>query len=220
MSHIAKPKIQELQRQVGAKDDGYWGENSQDSLLCSGYLLALDYDIIREELFDGSISQSQFAGLERLIKVFNEFNGIAINPLNACYMLATSYHETAHTMQPIKEYGRGRGRKYGRPVNGRVYYGRGDVQLTWYRNYRKMSKKLGVNLVSNPDLALVPEISGKIMLIGMRDGDFTTKSLSDYIKYGLDFEFVNARRIINGTDRDEDIAEYAQIFLRSIVLVR
>ncbi len=36
-------------------------------------------------------------------------------------------------MQPIEEYGRGKGRKYGAPAGpyGKIYFGRGYVQLTW-----------------------------------------------------------------------------------------
>ncbi len=48
------------------------------------------------------------------------------------YALATAYWETARTVQPIREYGRGRGRRYGRkdPQTGQTYYGRGLVQHT------------------------------------------------------------------------------------------
>ncbi len=42
------------------------------------------------------------------------------------YVLATTIHETARTMQPIEEYGRGKGRAYG-PTG---FWGRGFVQLT------------------------------------------------------------------------------------------
>ena len=41
-----------------------------------------------------------------------------------------------------------------------------------------------------------------------RYGDFTGKKLSDYIKPGS-VDYVNARRIVNGTDCAEQIADYA-----------
>jgi hypothetical protein len=46
------------------------------------------------------------------------------------------------------------------------------------------------------------------MSYGMRNGSFTGKKLSDYIS-GTTADYVNARRIINGTDRAELIAGYA-----------
>src|SRR6185369_17418114 len=55
----------------------------------------------------------------------------------AAYMLATVFHECAGTWQPIEEYGKGKGLKYGTPDTrtGQVYYGRGYTQNTWYDNY-------------------------------------------------------------------------------------
>ncbi len=75
-------------------------------------------------------------------------------------MLATAYWETAQTMEPIEEYGKGAGRPYGEPdpATEQTYYGRGYVQLTWLPNYEKASKEIydiefdagGVDLVNNP----------------------------------------------------------------------
>ena len=51
------------------------------------------------------------------------------------------------------------------------------------------------------------------MIVGMLGGHFTGLSLSKCINYGLYFEFVKARKIINGTDKDRLIADYAVKFL-------
>ena len=54
------------------------------------------------------------------------------DPRFVAYALATAYHETARTMAPIAEWGRGQGKPYGvatGPYQQR-YYGRGLVQLT------------------------------------------------------------------------------------------
>lgn len=48
------------------------------------------------------------------------------------------------------------------PGDGPKYIGRGILQLTGRANYTNMSKKLGVDLVNNPELACNPEISTKI----------------------------------------------------------
>ena len=121
-------------------------------------------------------------------------------------MLATSFHETARTMQPIREYGRGKGMRY-----GTTYYGRGFVQLTWEANYRKASAVAGVDLVAHPDRALELPIAAAILFDGMIKGWFTGPRLADYIS-GTLCDFVQARRIINGTDRATLIAEHAVRF--------
>ncbi|HEX2077793.1 MAG TPA: glycoside hydrolase family 19 protein [Longimicrobium sp.] len=136
------------------------------------------------------------------------------------YMLATVKHECADRWQPIEEFGKGQGYKYGKPVtvtdsSGKqytnVYYGRGYVQLTWDYNYRSMGEKLGNRLLYEPSLALDPEVAYRIMSLGMRQGSFTGVGLSKYINADR-CDYVNARRIINGTDKAQTIAGYAQKF--------
>ena len=129
------------------------------------------------------------------------------------YAFATTYHETAFTMMPIKEYG---GESYLRGKPYYPYYGRGYVQLTWEDNYRKMGNKLGVNMLgSNMDKALQPDIAAEVMYVGMRDGDFTGKKLSTYFSATIN-DPVNARRIINGTDKAQTIAGYHEKFLSAL----
>ena len=48
------------------------------------------------------------------------------------------------------------------PGDGHAFRGRGFTQLTGRSNYAQASKALGVDLVSNPDLASDPEIAAKI----------------------------------------------------------
>ena len=127
----------------------------------------------------------------------------------AAYMLATTKHECGSEWQPIKEYDRGKGRKYGEPAaNGKVFFGRGFVQLTWAGNYKAMSEYCGCDLYANPDAALDPDIAYKIMSQGMRSGSFTGASLKRFFNDD-DCQWVEARRIINGTDCAEKIAGYA-----------
>jgi hypothetical protein len=76
-----------------------------------------------------------------------------------------------------------------------------------------MGTKLGVNMLGdNKDRALEPSIAAEVMYAGMRDGDFTSKKLSDYFSATVN-DPVNARRIINGTDRAQTIAGYHEKFL-------
>lgn len=165
-------------------------------------------------VFGTSLSQKQVDGME-LILTEAQMRGVGLRHL--AYILATVYHETARTMQPIAEFGKGKGRKYGVPAgpHGHVYYGRGYVQLTWLENYQKASGAVGVDLVKNPDRAMEPRIAFVIMFKGMEEGWFTGKKLTDYI-LGTKTDYKNARRIINGTDKAALIAGYAVAFEKAL----
>lgn len=123
----------------------------------------------------------------------------------AAYVLATTWHESGHTMLPVRERG---GETYLKAKAYWPYVGMGFVQLTWKRNYEFAGKKLGVDFVGNPRLLLDPEHAGDILVQGMTAGWFTGRKLADYITLQKS-NFVGARRIINGTDRAGLIANYA-----------
>ncbi|NTI22055.1 hypothetical protein G6M87_09285 [Rhizobium rhizogenes] len=95
--------------------------------------------------------------------------------------------------------------------DGWRYRGRGYCQITGRNNYVRFSTLLGVDLVTNPDLALQDDVAAKIIVTGMRDGIFTGKKLSDYFT-PTSSDWINARRIINSLDRANDIAGYAKQF--------
>jgi putative chitinase len=130
------------------------------------------------------------------------------------YGLATAWHEAR--LVPQAEWGKGKGRPYAKPGKyGQPQYGRGLVQLTWDRNYEWADKAIGAGglLLKNFDLALKPDIAADILVMGMEQGAFTGKKLADYISdRGTPEGFRAARRIINGTDRAADIADYAERF--------
>src|SRR5262249_44518908 len=160
----------------------------------------------------GRLTQGQVDGLNELLDEIGA--DAAITDVRwFAYMLATAYHETARTFQPIEEIGKGRGRPYGVPdrSTGQTYYGRGLVQLTWKRNYQIFGSILGIDLVNDTALALEPGIAYKIMSIGMTRGLFTGKKLADYIN-DRKSDYVNARRIINELDKADLIAGYAVKF--------
>jgi hypothetical protein len=128
----------------------------------------------------------------------------------AAYMLATVKHECAGTWQPIAEYGKGAGKKYGipDPKTGQTYYGRGFVQLTWRENYQAMAQVFGIDFVHEPDLVMRPEVAYQIMSYGMRKGSFTGVKLALYI-HDACCDYIHARKIINGLDCADKIASYA-----------
>ncbi|WP_343621601.1 hypothetical protein [Acinetobacter proteolyticus] len=162
------------------------------------------FDILRKKF--GKLSQSQIDGINFLVSVLGEDKTII--PTQVAYILATAWHETAKTMQPVIEYG---SEKYLKSKQYYPYIGYGYVQLTWLANYKKMGDYLKIDLVKNPKLALQADIAARVMIVGMKKGMFTGKKLADYINQdGKDY--INARRIINGTDKAELIAGYAEIF--------
>ena len=97
--------------------------------------------------------------------------------------------------------------------DGWLYRGRGQVHITGRDNYKKASGKLGLDLVSNPDLALHHNISSRILCAGMVEGWFTGKKLSDYTNYK------DMRRVVNGTDSSGKIAGYAVKFEAALRLI-
>ena len=164
------------------------------------------FDHVRREPFKG-LSQGQVDGLNYKLDVWEKH--YSQHPLkHLAYCLATSFWETGRKMLPVREIGKGRGRKYGRRAGpyGHVYYGRGDVQLTWHRNYVFAGKKIGVDLEKNPEKALDPAVSARVLFQGCLEGWFTGKKLSDYKSYR------NMRRVVNGTDKASTIAALAMHF--------
>lgn len=177
----------------------------------------------RKTLFSGKFKQSQVDGLNAILDEW-EKNYYDDDDRWLAYMLATAHHETDRRMQPIEEYGKGKGRPYGTNLKmnrtryfdtNNIFYGRGFVQLTWYENYEKAGKKLGINLIKNPEKALDLKYATKIMFLGMMEGWFTGKKLSDYLNDNKG-DVYNARRIINGTDKASLIADYAFDYYASI----
>jgi predicted chitinase len=92
--------------------------------------------------------------------------------------------------------------------DGKTWLGRGYVQLTHRKNYARAGLELGIDLLGNPSLAMKPDIAARILVRGSEKGWFTGKRLSDY----LPGDYVNARRIINGTDKAHEIAALARTF--------
>jgi putative chitinase len=142
----------------------------------------------------------------------------------AAYVLGTVHWETNATFEPVKEAYWVKNAEAWRKKNLRYYpwYGRGFIQLTWLENYIKAGKKLNVDLTSNPDKVMDPQISAKIAVIGMKEGWFTGKDLNDYID-GIDesakedfLEFYNARRIVNGMDKANQIAVLAEQYEKEL----
>lgn len=163
----------------------------------------------------GALDQTQVQVIEGLLKAAGKA-GWPIGWL--AYGLATAWHEAR--FRPCDEIGKGQGHPYGKPGKyGQAQYGRGLVQLTWDANYEWADKALGLDgaLLKNFDLAKVPENATAILVKGMEGGHFTGLKLGSYIvDRGTHDAFVRCRRIINGSDRAEMIATYADQFQEAL----
>lgn len=181
------------------------------------------FKAVRGSLFGGRMDQGQVEGLEKIVKY--GITGRYSRP-DLAYVLATVQHETADWMQPIREGARRYGTIYTDAQARRAvasifakgiirtnyalptgpfkqsYYGRGLVQITWYDNYLKFGKLLGIPLDEQPDLALEWPHALDILFIGMRDGLFTKYSLTEVPDIMKSPAFDDTDRlIINGDAR-------------------
>ena len=177
-------------------------------------------------------------GAQRIVDYLSKTK---VTTVQAAYLLATVHHETAGWMQPIREGAVRYGPNYS-DANARAavatlygkriirtnyalpagpyqqsYYGRGLVQITWYDNYAKFAKLLGVPLDKNPDLALDWNISLDITFRGLTEGLFrpgkgTLYNITSPAGYNLARELVNGDRAKNG----KAIADIANKYLKNL----
>lgn len=171
------------------------------------------FDTVRKHF--GPLSGLQVDGFHVLLAVE------ATAPLAfVSYVLATAWHETAATMQPVRE-------AFNlsdawRKIHLRYfpYYGRGYVQITWKAMYAKADAALAIaglikagDLLKNLDLAMRPSLAAFIAMHGMTEGWFAPgHSLAHHFPNpgpATKAEFTEARHIINGVDRAELVAGYA-----------
>lgn len=183
----------------------------QNGIVSARLKLSYNFNAGKDVGLFARYSQQQVDCIEQIIQDCNKY-GLSKN--QAAYVLATAYHEAYNPsvansrITPIKEFG---GESYLKSKRYYPYFGRGFVQLTWKENYQKQSKRLGIDLVDNPDLALTVWVASDILVHGMVHGSFTGKKLSDYIS-GTKADFRSARRIINSIDKQDLIAGYATRF--------
>lgn len=201
------------------------------------------FDFVREHLFKGRLTQSQVDGLNNILSATQELP----IPYKA-YILATAYHETGHTMQPLDEYGKGHKYDYGRwKFNSKgdmycfkdsarnsvykkdecdhLFYGRGLVQLTWYSNYELATERLIAANVLEPEESLLeePELANDPFVATwiLKMGMLEGWFTGRKLSHYFDNgkkSYTAARRIINGRDKADLIASYAVLFEKALSL--
>lgn len=190
-------------------------------------------------LFGKSLSQGQVESLEAML---DEAQRRRVELHQLAYILATAYGEAGSSLKPVSEnlnytasrivqvwptrfanvadakpyarnpqklankvYANRNGNGPESSGDGWRYRGRGPVQLTGRANYRKFG------LENNPDKALDLPTAVHILFEGMLTGAFTGKKLVQYVQQTHQ-DYVNARRVVNGTFEAEKYANYAKAF--------
>jgi predicted chitinase len=199
------------------------------------------FGAVRTRVFAGSASQPQVDGTEAILDSCIRHN--VTDPHHVAHCLAEVYHETGGYMLGIKEtvmpshkdkcpsdetvkarleaaWKAGKLPWVKAPYWRDGGFGRGPIQLTTWPNYERMGKRLGVDLRHDPDLALDPKIGADIAVVGMSEGMFTEKKLSDYtFPAALDEPPAqHPRRIVNGKDgTDAEISRYHRAFYAALM---
>lgn len=154
----------------------------------------------------GTLNEQQKQTIKSIVNTFNRYGDGDVYKL--AYILATVDAECSFESKEEYYGSNNAHKKYWKTG----YHGRGLVQLTWRRNYEKMSKLLGVDFVNYPDRVLLPQYASRILVQGMMGGLFTRRKLSEFINMrGADF--YNARKVVNGLDKASKIAFAAKSLL-------
>ena len=189
------------------------------------------FDHLHEKLYPNGLHDSQMEGHNAVLDAW-ESGMAAADDRWLAYMLGTAYHETARTLQPVREtlassdqqaaarlesaWQKGKLPWVKQPYwrkdgDGKYWFGRGLVQLTFKNNYQKLGGLVKEDLVADPDKALDMAVAVKVMFVGMTQGAFTGRKLGDYFK-GPVGDWIHARQIINGTESAQLVADYARSY--------
>lgn len=176
------------------------------------------YDSLRKKI---NLTEQNVFGFEKHLDYATEHN-VPLQKLK--YILASSFWETGGLMTPVVEaYWLS---ETWRRVHLRYYpwHGRGLIQTTWERNYQKLDDRMLFEgkLMKQPDLLLQWHYALPALFIGMEEGIYTGKDIDDYIDDNDEDdtedrrEMIAARRIVNGTDKAEKIADLGLMFEKAL----
>lgn len=160
------------------------------------------------ELLECSLGDCQ-TYLPGILEAMQEYDILDKNVLVG--LLATVRVETGG-FKPVHEWG---GEKYWQRYEGRLdlgnvkpgdgvkYHGRGYIQLTGRGNYQTYGKQLGVELELNPDLAIDPKISAKVLASYFKERGVATAARAG--------DWRRVRKLVNGGYHGwDDFSKYVE----------
>ncbi|KAI9130158.1 M23 family metallopeptidase (plasmid) [Acaryochloris sp. CCMEE 5410] len=178
-----KDQIQQLDEQFGSSSDT--GESGDQCL----------------KKISDKLPPEKLGNTSSLPHILKEAEKAKLTPSQTAYVVASAFQDGS--LVEVNEWGNLiASNTYG------DYYPRGLASLTGEPAYQKLSKLIGVDLVRDPGKADDPEVSAKVLVLGMKHGAFTGKRLDSYINQSQ-VDYVGARQILGGNDDAQDIANHA-----------
>ena len=140
------------------------GDSGDTNVDVSGYtggLISID-DLMK--IFPNAKRDYALAALSALEKYGN---AVGLTDKGKLMVLAQFAVESGRFIYTA-EIGKGKGRKYGVPSGpyGKVYYGRGPIQITWESNYKKIYQEVFPKMGLTANIWANPEICEQNLVIG------------------------------------------------------
>lgn len=217
------------QRWLGVTEDGWAGVSTMAAFLERTGQAPVAAVLAPPEAFFaavrrdfGPLTQAQVDGFNA---VLNAAKGWPVSWI--AYALATVWHETGATMQPVREAPHLSEDWRKRNLRYWPHYGRGFVQITWPKNYAWLdaaSAEAGLTkpgeILANLDLAMRPDIAALALRRGLEEGryDAQGKRMADRLPRGpaTREQYVRARYLVNVQDKADQIAGYALKFEKAL----
>ena len=102
------------------------------------------------------------------VSALDKYGGkVGLTDKGKLMVLAQFAHESGN-FRYTHEIGSGKGRKYGQPAGpyGKIYYGRGPIQITWETNYKQITQNCFPKLGISADIHKDPDLCCKNLEIG------------------------------------------------------
>ena len=121
--------------------------------------------VLKESGFNPSSKEVSYAGPSnsRIRSIFSKTKSLTDAELNALKADKTKFFDFVYSH-----------------LGGSKYVGRGYNQLTGIDNYRFYGNKIGVDLVSKPDLVSTPTVANKVLIEYMKQGIDTLKRVGKF----------------------------------------
>lgn len=121
--------------------------------------------VLKESGFNPSSKEVSYAGTSnsRIRSIFSKTKSLTDAELNALKADKTKFFDFVYSH-----------------LGGSKYVGRGYNQLTGIDNYRFYGNKIGVDLVSKPDLVSTPSVANKVLIEYMKQGIDTLKRVGKF----------------------------------------